>query len=129
MSKAKERDEFIATLTRALPNTPAHIVTQYARLLLRHAKSHGNIAEAECNGHPAMSSPYIDSKTASKLQAQHEAWCEKRERQLERRMTQIAGELGVGIVFGGDPRGYTVKLQLPNGESNTWGRDGFGVPQ
>ena len=31
--------------------------------------------------------------------------------------------------FGGDPRGYTVKLHLPEGTSNTWGRDGYGVPQ
>jgi hypothetical protein len=33
--------------------------------------------------------------------------------------------------FGGDPRGYTVKVHLPNHAYNTWGgaESGYGVPQ
>lgn len=32
--------------------------------------------------------------------------------------------------FGGDPRGFTVKLVLPDGRHNTWGgkEEGWGVP-
>lgn len=38
---------------------------------------------------------------------------------------------GVVPIFGGDPRGYTVKLLLPDGTYNTWGgfECGLGVPQ
>lgn len=38
---------------------------------------------------------------------------------------------GVVPDFGGDPRGYTVKLLLPDGSYNTWGgfECGWGVPQ
>lgn len=38
---------------------------------------------------------------------------------------------GVVPIFGGDPRGYTVKILLPDGSSNTWGgfECGWGVPQ
>ena len=34
---------------------------------------------------------------------------------------------GVTVNYGGDPRGFVVKLQFPNGESNSWGNDGWGI--
>jgi hypothetical protein len=40
MATNKEREQFIAALSQALPDKPAHIVTHYARLLLRHAATH-----------------------------------------------------------------------------------------
>jgi hypothetical protein len=33
-----------------------------------------------------------------------------------------------GVKFSGDPRGATVKLILPNGETNDWGKEGWCVP-
>jgi hypothetical protein len=37
----------------------------------------------------------------------------------------------IRVRFGGDPRGYTVKLTMPDGRYDTWGgpAEGIGVPQ
>jgi hypothetical protein len=35
---------------------------------------------------------------------------------------------GVGVDFGGDPRGYVVKLILPSGRYNNMGGEGWGIP-
>jgi len=35
----------------------------------------------------------------------------------------------MGVKLSGDPRGYTVKLIVPSGRTNDWGREGIGVPQ
>jgi hypothetical protein len=129
MATAKEREEFIAAMVREFPDKHEHAVTQLARLLLRHAKTHGRLAEESCNDHPAQGSPTMDAKTIGRLQDRWDARIERQEKQVERRMAEIAAELGATADFGGDPRGYTVKLRLPSGRNNTWGQDGFGVPQ
>ena len=138
MASAKERDQFIAQMVRALPSVPVQHVTEAARLILRHAKTHGRIAEAQCNGHPLQSvSPpngcdmQAWNARVNKAQDAHDAYCEKREKQIERRIAELAEQIGVKAYFGGDPRGYTVKLHLPSGAYNTWGgaESGYGVPQ
>ena len=67
----------------------------------------------------------------NKAQDRLDAYIEKREGQIERRITAICAELGLSPNFQGDPRGYTVKVALPNGAYNTMGgrEDGWGVPQ
>lgn len=49
------------------------------------------------------------------------------------RMYQVASEwieknFGIAAVVGGDPRGCTLKLVLPNGETNDMGKEGWCVP-
>jgi hypothetical protein len=137
-----ERDRFIAQFCRQLPegvrlkNGVYFSAVDAARLILRHAKTHGRMAEAECNGHPlqSMAPPQgCDLKAwnarVNKAQAEFEAWTEKRTAQVEKRLAAICEPFGVTVDCGGDPRGYTVKLRLPEGTSNTWGQDGYGVPQ
>lgn len=55
---------------------------------------------------------------------------ERTESLLERRMADAAERLGATTHFGGDPRGHTVKLQIPEFEQlYDWpGQDGIGVP-
>lgn len=45
-----------------------------------------------------------------------------------RKIIKTAEGAGCDVAFSGDPRGATVKLLLPNGESNSWGGEGWGVP-
>lgn len=40
----------------------------------------------------------------------------------------ICADADVKPVFSGDPRGCTVKLQVPDGTTNDWGREGICVP-
>ena len=55
---------------------------------------------------------------------------ERREGQIERRIRNRCELLGFRVEFGGDPRGYCVRVFVPSGKSNTWGgaECGYGVP-
>ena len=98
-----------------------------ARLLMRHAKTHGNLQEQNCNG---CGTWYGEStESFNKRQSRFEAALEKREQQIERRLTEIANQLGFGIILGGDPRGATVKLKVPSGFTDDWAKEGVCVPQ
>lgn len=106
----KDRAEFIAVLREEFPDKPADDVARIARALLRHAWVYQSMQVDECNGYP------ID---------------ERAEKLLEKQIVRRCTELGISSVrFGGDPRGFTVKLFLPSGRYNSWGGKecGWGVP-
>lgn len=127
MATTKERDEFITRMVAEFGDQSLNT----ARLLLRHAKTHGRLAEMACNGSPAQSNPNLPIEQVNKCQARWDAWIEKREAQIERRIKQLCDEIGLPVDFGGDPRGYTVKVFFPSGKYNTWGgaESGYGIPQ
>lgn len=121
---------FVADVTAACPGVTVGEATRAALLLMRHATTHGNLAVQTCNGHPAQEWN-LPAAEINKLQDAWDARIAKREAQVEARMRAILKPFGIVPTFGGDPRGFTVKLKLPSGASNTWGgsEDGFGVPQ
>lgn len=85
-----------------------------ARELIGLAAAHHRLQEQACNG--------FHTENATKGHATREA-------RTEKRILELAAEVGaVGVNFGGDPRGATVKLKFPNGESDSMGRDGWCVP-
>jgi hypothetical protein len=43
-------------------------------------------------------------------------------------INEAASSCGCGVVLKGDPRGATVKLVMPNGATNDWGKEGWCVP-
>ncbi len=143
MSTQKERAEFMALLVREYPAASVYVVCEFARKLMRHATTHGRLAVEQCNGPQWLNvpSPYHWERQAD----QHKAWQadnsaqmaqwendrQRKEDACERRMTELCAPFGLVPHFGGDPRGYTVKLKLPSGKSNTWGgsEEGWAVPQ
>jgi hypothetical protein len=127
MSYQKEREEFIARMVEAFGRDKKRQV----ELLLRHAKTHGRLEEMSCNGHPAQGDPHMPVERINKLQDRWDAWIEKREGQIERRIQQLCAEIGCKVDMNGDPRGYTIKVFLPDNAYNTWGgaESGWGVPQ
>lgn len=131
MSYAKERQEFISRFREEFPSHTREECLQAALLLLRHSRTHGRLAEESCNGHPAQGSPSMEIARLNKLQDAWDARIEKKEKQIEARMAEICKPFNLPITFGGDPRGYTVKVKFPSGRFNTWGgaEDGWGVPQ
>lgn len=48
---------------------------------------------------------------------------------LEAQILETCKPYGMTPKFGGDPRGCTVKLQMPSGRTNDWGGEGICVPQ
>lgn len=79
---------------------------------IRLAKEYQRIQEKHCNG--------VSTE-------KHE----RREAKIEKIITNLIAQLhGLRVEFGGDPRGYTVKLHLANGKLyNTWGgsESGYGI--
>ena len=146
MATEKERQEFIARFcaeytgrmqgeapgrTARRKNTLTECIDA-ARALLRHARTHGNLAVQYCNGPEHLNAPAWYNHPHRQLEA--EAWEAQRERKelaCEKCIKEICAAFNLPVAFGGDPRGFTVKLKLPSGASNTWGgsEEGYGVPQ
>ena len=143
MATAKEREEFIVLFCAQYPRRPLHETVAAARALLRHAKTHGNLAVQHCNGPEHLNGPSpFDWKAEPE---KHAAWVkrngeaaeaweaarEKKELAVEKRIMDICAGFKLPVTFGGDPRGYTVKVKFPSGLYNTWGgaEEGWGVPQ
>jgi chromosome condensin MukBEF MukE localization factor len=109
VSYQKDRDEFISVVIQEGGDV------ETARLLLRHAKTYDRIQEMWCS---------------EEMSDRRRGALEKKETNLERRITELAERFGAKVKFGGDPRGFTVKLLLKSGRWNSWGgaSEGFGVP-
>jgi len=86
----------------------------FLSLIHRHAVTYARIQESRC-------SEEMSERATARL--------ERREAQIERRIGHLAAYIGCGVKFTGDPRGYCVRLILPDGRYNTWGgaEDGWGV--
>jgi len=84
-----------------------------AAYLIRLATGHHKAMEDYCNGIDIYDD---DGEPLPKLAS------------LRERITDTADIMGCGVVFSGDPRGCTVKLTMPNGETNDWGKEGWCVP-
>jgi hypothetical protein len=120
MAETTERGWRLAhKLNPAIGTTSA--IAETCSLIARHARTHGHIQETWC------SVEMSDRQTAR---------LEKREAQLEARITRLVEDLPetdegpITVLFGGDPRGYTVKLVMPGTLSrlhDDWGQEGIGA--
>lgn len=95
--------EFGMMMGREFPEARPDDVAELVRL----AKRHGRLQEQSCN---------------EPMPEDYDAGC-------ERDIRDVCERIGCRAIFGGDPRGFTVKLILPSGRSNHWGGQTWGVPQ
>lgn len=51
-----------------------------------------------------------------------------REAQTEARVGALCAKHELTPIFNGDPRGAVLKLKVPSGRTNDWGREGVCVP-
>ena len=109
----REREEFVAVMTRELPKANTLDVIDLCRKLCRLAATHHRIAETVC-------SVEMTEAEAARL--------EKKDDRTEARITELCKPYGIMPVFSGDPRGCTVKLKVPSGNTNDWGGVGVCVP-
>ena len=100
-----------------------------AELLCRHSKTYARVQVNLCNGVEWDARFDTNESFARRRDAQQE-YARKRDAQLEKRIRTLVAELGEGfsVVLGGDPRGCTVKLIVPSGKTNDFGREGICVP-
>jgi hypothetical protein len=117
------REQFRATMVREFVHKPIMAtgdapfseqrVLHIADLLMRHGTTYCRMQEDACN-----------VEMSDRQQARHD----KREKQIEDRVTQLCKELGAVPDFQGDPRGHTIKLVVPSGKTDDWGGTGICVP-
>ena len=138
MAASNEREEFIARFcvdyAREVGNLSKrkkftlYECLEAARALLRLARTHGNLAVAECNGPPEYQQQYRIPD-----QGRINAWAadlQRRQERCEKRIRDICAGFNLPVTLGGDPRGYTIRVKLPSGAYNTWGgsAEGYGIP-
>jgi hypothetical protein len=122
----KDRVDFIIHFRDQFPDRGREECIRAANQFLRLAATHQRLAVDACNGPP-------DAVAPREYPVIVDLWWKRNQRQMEANETRIfalCAEWGIGASLGGDPRGYTVKLHLPDGRGNTWGgdTDGWGVP-
>lgn len=121
----KQRREFIDSIVLHAPG-PTGIGrederkrVQFAERLMRYGATLSAIAERECNGHQTPSGDW-DERAAKRD--------EEKEERLRRRVAAMCEGFGCKAIFSGDPRGATLKVAVPDGYTDDWGREGICVP-
>jgi hypothetical protein len=125
MSKQSERDEFIELMARE------GIKHGISALLIRHAKTHSRLQTAACNGDFPADNGVGETKLCECGCGWHPSSFRKGlcpDCRCEQIITKICLENGLKPVFSGDPRGCTVKVVVPSGKTNDWGKEGICVP-
>jgi hypothetical protein len=127
----RARYEFIHLLMKHAEITPAtvtadnpKVITEgdirwIAERLLYYGATLGRIAENQCNGYQTWDYKW-DEAAAKKDEAKEE--------RINKRVEKLCAMIGCKPIFGGDPRGNTLKIQVPDGFTNDWGKEGICVP-
>lgn len=103
MSHTKDREEFTALMTEE------GVSFDDIQALMRHAQSYHTLQVRDCN--------YGLSEGE-----------QKREERIQSRIAAICQAYAIKPIFSGDPRGATVKFQVPSDVTNDWGRIGICAP-
>ena len=110
---SKEKMEFAYLMAKHSNATLSQI-----ERLLRYGRTLGNLAEAHCNG-DCPYNPHDYDGTGND--------CPKQIR-IRTKVFELCKEIGVKAYYQSDPRGATLKIQVPDGYTNDMGRDGICVP-
>lgn len=87
------------------------------------------INENDCNGHPRMKTEYRDGKMY-RFEVEDQAWAArdaKKEASIQKKVVELLGQLGIKVQFNGDPRGGAIRMLLPDGSSNGWDGETWGI--
>jgi hypothetical protein len=127
----KERFKFVQLLT-----THSEATVNDARRLMRYGATLGRIAETECNSpdYPAYAWQLPEAERLECFKRIDQRYqqmldrLEKKEERIRLKVEQLCAQFGCKPVFSGDPRGATLKIQVPDGYTNDWGKEGICVP-
>ena len=129
---AKARYEFISLFMKHAVMSGEQTegdLQRAATKLLRYGATLGRIAEQSCNG-PACPNG-LTPEQYNRIQARWDKWQEReevKEARIEAHASKLCAEFGCTAIFQGDPRGNTLKIRVPSGYTNDWGKDGICVP-
>ena len=102
--------EFTVRMTRELPQdwSPDRIA-EWCRKIRRMTCTHKRLQEIACN----------------RGLTERE---DKQDDRIEQRIRDHCEPVNIVPILQGDPRGATVKLQVPSGKTDDWGQEGICVP-
>lgn len=109
----KEQMEFVAIMGQEFPTMKTEWLMDACQRILRIAQRHQNLATEYCN-----------RDLTDRERKEYEEGCEAKLVAVNKEY--FDGKLGWKL--SGDPRGCTVKLTVPSGRTNDWGREGICVP-
>ena len=118
-----------ALLARMAPQARPHIVGRAAALLFAAAGQMERSAVMECNGAEARFGESNESFSRRQdAVAEHAARLDKMARAKVAKAFDLL-EIEPCVEFGGDPRGYVLKLvgDMPKAESNSFGGECYGI--
>ena len=122
----KAREEFVSLIAQHSGETWKDgqriqdiSVFQFAQKLMRYGATLGRIAENQCNGYQTFDYKW-DEKAAKRDEAKEE--------RIQKHVAELCAAFGCKPVFQGDPRGNTLKIQVPDGYTNDFGHEGICVP-
>jgi hypothetical protein len=135
MATQKQRMQFVVALAREFPGR--RDIDAVARRLLRLGATHCRLAEATCNGEWPCEGPWAEGHNNALRECPqcsgHYARSSYRrdvcpDCRNEALIRSTLADIGAEPVFGGDPRGCTVKVKLPSGTTDDWAREGLCIP-
>lgn len=96
--------------------------------LCSQATTYHRIQEDICNGPPGVE--HMDPKTIERWQERTAKRDTRQEELIWITLAKINDLVGIEMLpkFGGDPRGATLKLIMPDGRYDDWGKEGICVP-
>lgn len=144
MSYQKDRDEFVAQITKEVTEADGRINegVDLARLILRNAATIQRCEELVCSSEaadrdrvpcPAIKSGRDEDCACDRYPDEEHRDTPRVQVQILRARQRIEAACrlwSIKLNFQGDPRGACVKLILPSGKWNSWGGEesGFCVP-
>lgn len=143
--------EFAATMQRILPNLAPYAVAQMCDRLMGAARTHQRLAEAACNGDWPADNGQRDAIDCTRCEIRWARAAMRKDHtapripdpstgqfvwiplicpvcRIRERMENAISGTALGLRFSGDPRGCTVKVVSPSGETNDWAHEGYCVP-
>ena len=129
----KEREQFISLIAQHTGECSEMTSFSFARRLMYYGATYGRVQEMACN---APDFEYDQNRPdAQERNKRREYWWnkhiednERKEKRIEEKLIALCAKFSCKPVFGGDPRGNTIKIQVPDGYTNDWGREGICVP-
>ena len=114
MGMTRDKMEFAAALALHLPSLPERTINptsavSFAERIMHLGTSYKRFAEAHCN--------------RELTPAEQRKWLH-----IANRIAKLCSEWGIQPRIQNDPRGCTVKLVVPSGYTNDWGKEGICVP-
>jgi hypothetical protein len=94
-------------------------IQRAATKLLRYGATLGRLAEEQCNGYQTYDGRWDEKATERS---------ERKEARIREQAEKVAASIGCKVITQGDPRGNVLKVVVPDGYTNDWGREGICVP-